>query len=1283
MTLRRPFLALTVSAVLASAPLAPWEAAAQDVADPVDPIEDQALREEAAAKFDEALQTFQRAFDACLDEAAKGGDVRRSNLARAEVLLEKVRSLAETTTKQSATEEFLAKATTERAGPLLKGHVDWERAKFRMARGDREGAKSLAAGLGFVRDWWILGPFDNERGSKFKPPHEVERKRIDFDDEMQGKERKVRWRKNPVRPEFGLVDLDALLRPNDQAFAFAVAFVKSGAALDAALRIGSDEALKVWWNGKPVVSRDVRRELGFDQDVAAVRLVPGWNALLVKCHDQTGAWAFRARLTAPDGAPLAGGVEWAETDAAAREAARTEFEPADAVTAADAGAKAWYDQATAGESTKPRDLFHLGYLHATRDFDSFADRKAENLLKKAAEADPSNAVYRFHYAEAAAPPAELAVEKEENRQRIGREKAIELDSRYAVAYRALASYYTGSLLNLERAEDLLRKALEVNPSYVEARLDLSQVLARRGLSAQSQIERARALEDARSASLETAARARAAAVEGKGMAREAMDAWSEVLRLDARGSDVRRRVAELAAAALERDEALKVLAAITEQNPYDLAARTRAAEILEGADDFDGATKALEAALEVAPEDDGLLQSLGRVHAKAGRSKEAIATLRKALEVNPKLQPVERYVEFLDPDAAPYEDDWVVSDEALKPLLDKAAAWDNQENDATISVLDQVVTKVNRDGTSSTYTRQVSRVLTEAGVKELDRVWARGWGQLKWKWARVRKPDGAVIEAKIQGQMADPPPLRPGDVVDVAWRRDDREQGYFGDYFGDWQYFAAYTPVLRSEYTLITPAERTFYFHQKNFDAKPEVAESEKDGRRFRTYTWRNEDVAKVKFEQGMPEQRENFPQVQVTTYKDWDQFATWWASMIRDNRILTDEMKAKVAELTKDKESRYEKIRAIYDFVTGEITYQAWPFGEHGYKPYTTTQIFEKREGDCKDKALLLCTLLPEIGVECHPVLIYADVGRSEEDLTLPMIGEFNHCIAYIPDSDGKGTPIFVDGTAQYHSMASPPMMDRGAKVLIVKPDGGEIAQIPIGTRDDLGLEQDWTFTVRPDGSATAKGKVRWLGDFATQIRSGFSVEGQRGTALQQMFSGIFGKLDLQHFEFADLKDLSKPEASFEVTLELPAFAKKSGEDFVLPTSYLEQMIGAILVQSVQRPAREHDLILVNPLGATTRATFVLPEGWTVASKPEDADVRTPVGGFTSKTTVEGTTLKLERSLATTAARVKKDDYQAFREGVTRTVALSRQTFKVTPGAAPAGDGAAPPSAPQGETPK
>jgi tetratricopeptide (TPR) repeat protein len=1247
-------IALTIPILLAGTAAAP--ALAQDVADPVDPIEDQALREEAGARFEQALKTYRKAFGTAVDQAA-AGTARERNLARAEVLLEKIDGLTERVSEQRSTEEFLSGYDAERLGPVLKGYVDWRRARYRLAAGDLEGAAELLGGLGIVSDWWVIGPFDNERGRGYKTAAEPETK-IDLAGRYKGKEREVGWRKAPGATRNGYVNLDAMLRPNDQAFAYAVAFVKSGSDQDAAIRLGSDEAVKAWWNGTQVLDRDLRRRIAFDQDVVGVRAREGWNVLLLKVHDQTGSWGFRVRLTAADGAAL-GGVSFATTREEADAALAAPAEAKDVEGAVAGGARQFYDGLDEG-ARSAREMFHLGLLHHRRGFDAIADRKAAKHLEDAAEAEPENSIYRYHYAQAAAPPVEMSVEKEENRQRQAREQVLAMDPSYAVAYRALAGYYTGSLTNLEKAEQLLRKALELNPDFHEARLDLANVLRRRGLNAAAELERKKVVDDPRLAGRERTARMKADELQRNGYAKEAAAAWEAVLAVDARSQDARRRIADLSVQVLARDEALALLEKMHSYDPYDTNSLRRRAELFEGAGEFDKAEAELRRALAVVPESHGLLQALGRVQLKAGRKDEALDTYRQALVINPKLQPLERYVEYLDPAAAPYEDAYRIE---VEPLIQAAADYQNDENDGYLVLLDQSVMKVNPDGTSSTYMHIAVKILTNDGVQQWRRHSVNTWGwAFKWKSARVVKADGTEVQAKTRKSrfqaVAQFPPLTPGDVVEFEYRQDQRQQSFFGDYFGTDFYFADRVPMSLSTLTLITPASREFYTHSRHIDIEPTVTMSE-DGQE-RVFVWTRKDCPKVRFERGMPAAREIYPMVQISTFEDWNAFATWFSSLIRDQHIASDPIKEKVAELVEGKETRYEKVRALYDFVTGEITYQAWPLNVHAYKPYTTTAIFDKREGDCKDKAILFNTMLKEIGVDAYPVLIMAEGSRSAEDFTLPVMHHFNHCISYVPDADGNGKALFLDGTAQYHSAGGPPpASDRGAKVLVVKPDGGVIETIPTGTPEDMGIDQKWTVTVSEDGKAVIEGEMAFRGDVATAFRRIFSVEGQRKLVLQSILTQTFGKVRIQETDFDDMKDLAQPRTSFRMKVEVSNFAKEDGDYQTLPASFVEFVSGQF--QSlIARTEREHDLLLSPPISERTEVTYTVPESWSVEVAPENATIEVDAGAFILDASHEGNTLSLKRTFEVRQPRVRTDDYPTFRDAVSRAASVGKQTWKL-----------------------
>jgi hypothetical protein len=88
------------------------------------------------------------------------------------------------------------------------------------------------------------------------------------------------------------------------------------AAQDARLEVGSDDAVKVWLNGRLVHQfRGVRGHEAL-QDRLPVTLDAGWNTVRLKVVQGDGGWGFSCALRMPGGAPLEGLKYQAEVPAA-------------------------------------------------------------------------------------------------------------------------------------------------------------------------------------------------------------------------------------------------------------------------------------------------------------------------------------------------------------------------------------------------------------------------------------------------------------------------------------------------------------------------------------------------------------------------------------------------------------------------------------------------------------------------------------------------------------------------------------------------------------------------------------------------------------------------------------------------------------------------------------------------------------------------------------------------------------------------------------------------------
>jgi tetratricopeptide (TPR) repeat protein len=131
-----------------------------------------------------------------------------------------------------------------------------------------------------------------------------------------GKTHEACWRRTSVEvARQGAVMLGALLRPDNDAVAYVLAYLHSDQGRWAALRLGSPGPIKAWINGRLAMSRDVVRPAALDQDSTAIWLPRGESVLLVKTVVTSGTWQIFLRVTDPQGASLPGVTANAEAPA--------------------------------------------------------------------------------------------------------------------------------------------------------------------------------------------------------------------------------------------------------------------------------------------------------------------------------------------------------------------------------------------------------------------------------------------------------------------------------------------------------------------------------------------------------------------------------------------------------------------------------------------------------------------------------------------------------------------------------------------------------------------------------------------------------------------------------------------------------------------------------------------------------------------------------------------------------------------------------------------------------
>ena len=161
----------------------------------------------------------------------------------------------------------------------------------------------LVAQFGFITRWKLVGPFDNTSGAGFQTAYPPE-KSIDLTITYQGKKNQsLTWKEHLTADPNGVVDLNKALGKHMGVTGYAYAVVYSENERSVELRAGSNNAVKIFLNGRQIYFRDeYHHGMRMDQHVGRGTLKAGGNEILIKVcqneqkEDWAQLWSFQLRV---------------------------------------------------------------------------------------------------------------------------------------------------------------------------------------------------------------------------------------------------------------------------------------------------------------------------------------------------------------------------------------------------------------------------------------------------------------------------------------------------------------------------------------------------------------------------------------------------------------------------------------------------------------------------------------------------------------------------------------------------------------------------------------------------------------------------------------------------------------------------------------------------------------------------------------------------------------------------------------------------------------------------
>jgi arylsulfatase A len=157
--------------------------------------------------------------------------------------------------------------------------INWRRYTDKLSEGQ------------FLKDWWLIGPFDNKDRKGFNTIYPPESE-FNPDRTYTGRNNlKIAWQ-NYKENKFEYISLAKIMKPSHEGVAYARRTIEVVKDTNLKLGVGTNDGVRMWVNGKLVLDRLVSRGAVPNEDVVTVPFKKGKNSVLLKIDQIGGGWGF-------------------------------------------------------------------------------------------------------------------------------------------------------------------------------------------------------------------------------------------------------------------------------------------------------------------------------------------------------------------------------------------------------------------------------------------------------------------------------------------------------------------------------------------------------------------------------------------------------------------------------------------------------------------------------------------------------------------------------------------------------------------------------------------------------------------------------------------------------------------------------------------------------------------------------------------------------------------------------------------------------------------------------
>jgi hypothetical protein len=432
--------------------------------------------------------------------------------------------------------------------------------------------------------------------------------------------------------------------------------------------------------------------------------------------------------------------------------------------------------------------------------------------------------------------------------------------------------------------------------------------------------------------------------------------------------------------------------------------------------------------------------------------------------------------------------------------------------------------------------------------------------------------------------------------------------------------------VEKASFKIVMPKNITLKYKEYNIIDSVKITHIENKTE----YLWQTSNLLAIENEPNTVGLNEISPYVKIVpeiceiegyegNISDWKSFGEFITKLNEQDNTLSEKTKLDIKQITNSTTDKREIAKRIYEYMQSKTRYVSIQVGIGGWKPFSASVVDKYGYGDCKALSNYTKTLLKEAGIESIYTLAYASTTGLDIPITFPT-NYFNHAILCVPLEQDT---IWLECTSQVLPFGFMGSFTHNRHVLLIKPEGGELAFIP-----EYKLEQNKQIRkIEVNLTDLANAPV-----IVKTFYSGLQYENAYRMPFlnsDEQKKEILNKIDIPNYNLLNwnYKEDKKmiPEITENLSLQVNNYTSTSGKRVFLPLNMMNKFnhIPSLLKE------RKTSIYFRTPYIDSDTVVYTIPANLKVEFIPEKKEVVSDFGNYKSSVTVNNSTVTYVRTMS------------------------------------------------------